>query len=535
MRRGCALALLTCGCLVAMASNAAAAAPPVNALLTTPLTVLYPVAGGGETTAIGFRFDFANGPADGAVWAFDQNGRILWSGRTPGCGGAFGGFDFDQDGWPDLGLAQAVAGSEVCPPGSRKGRSSLILFSGRTGQIVNPFGLTADYPYPAPSTASSYVHRWSGLGVLFGPGPTLAFAPAYAKRAHFGLFTGGGWATRPFALPILRGATRGDLSRSQPLNGLVAEVGGETRLVAWGLQRVSQYRAAGPRPKRFHPSGEARYISGRRSPDNRACGGTPCIAGRNYGQVSRDPASSNFNLISGADGFTLFADLQVARVVGPEALLVPSGPAKGLLRGRDLNVAFADYERHVSIYSTARPGRVDDRFFSAVTAATRSEKRRARTWFTRRTAYPANPIVLTGGGPSRIAYNVFSEPEHGAARRWSLHVSEPGSTRDAARISDEYLWDIRDVDGDGADEWITSPTDGYLPRMETRIYRWDEARRGLELERTIGGAVPYLFPSFRAPEVSTTRGALYPVLTSKTPEGLKLIVTRDARTPQIEP
>ncbi len=61
--------------------------------------------------------------------------------------------------------------------------------------------------------------------------------------------------------------------------------------------------------------------------------------------------------------------------------------------------------------------------------------------------YPPHPVV-----GSRLAFDVY-EGEH-----WMLHVTAPDSTADAVTIKDVFLWDILDLDGDGVDEWIVTPS-----------------------------------------------------------------------------
>lgn len=65
--------------------------------------------------------------------------------------------------------------------------------------------------------------------------------------------------------------------------------------------------------------------------------------------------------------------------------------------------------------------------------------------------YPDTPFV-DATTPSRLAFNVY------AGGRWNLHVTVPGATPDALIMLDWFLWDIRDLDADGADEWVLSPT-----------------------------------------------------------------------------
>ena len=83
----------------------------------------------------------------------------------------------------------------------------------------------------------------------------------------------------------------------------------------------------------------------------------------------------------------------------------------------------------------------------------------------------------TGSGgqpaPSRLAYNVY------AGGRWHIHVSKPGSLSDAVVLADQILYDMRDIDGDGKTEWITSRCSGYWPTFQTEFQHWSETSQVL--------------------------------------------------------
>jgi hypothetical protein len=91
-------------------SDAAALPPPGNALLLDDGSVvpLYPVVDSTATTrAVGFVRD------ESMVQAIDEHGAPLWQADL-GQGALFGGFDFDDDGWPDLGMVRSKPSGEIC-------------------------------------------------------------------------------------------------------------------------------------------------------------------------------------------------------------------------------------------------------------------------------------------------------------------------------------------------------------------------------------------------------------------------------------
>ena len=83
--------------------------------------------------------------------------------------------------------------------------------------------------------------------------------------------------------------------------------------------------------------------------------------------------------------------------------------------------------------------------------------------------------------PSRVAYNVYKEAV------WHIIVTDHGSLETRATSKGEILWDMRDLDGDGEAEWVTSPVDGYWPQYQTYLSHWDESSRSLKRLQIIRG------------------------------------------------
>ncbi|HET6585617.1 MAG TPA: hypothetical protein VFG69_19290 [Nannocystaceae bacterium] len=411
-------------------------------------------------------------------------GDPIWS-ADHGAGALFGGFDYDADGWPDLGLARHEDGVVPCGA-SFVGSSWITLVNGRDGGVAYDTAAEADICWTFPTTTYPTV-QWGG-GVLFGAGPMLFLSPYYATTATLSQWDGAALvsvelmypstaaydSTYTADLPNAWGLGTSYLANSHVANGLVGTFAGETRAVFFTSGRVVQYAdaaAAGDRLRADRP-----FLSAGRTD----------LAGRNYGLVARDPgAPERVVLLAGTSIATLYLDAVSGAMT--------SDPWGGI-------------ERHVSIYDTTTNAIVD-RFFSTAHDAGDGHQ------FEGRVAYPHNPFVRTAAGPSRLAYSVY-EGGH-----WVLHVSVPGDPADATTIRGIALFDIRDVDGDGIDEWIATRTelDGdpdvpgyYFPRWRADIYRWDEASLTLQLVVADESGLPVPLTAFRAPDRSSSAGSLYP-------------------------
>jgi hypothetical protein len=474
----------------------AATALTGNALLLSDggVTPLYDLSDpGASTPAVAFLSD------GDTVQSLDSDGALLWE-KNLGQGSLFGGFDFDADGWPDLGLVRSQDTGKVCGTGKIL-LTSIDFVRGKTGELYSgvsgmeslcwTFGTTT---YPT--------EQWTALDVLFGAGTsTLAAIPYYATQGWYLSFGGTGFtqtgslyypstdawdSTYTADLPNAHGAGHSYEQYSHVPNGLVLPVSGEQRLVVFTTARVAQYRIADVSASQL--AADTPFITANRTD----------LVGRDYGLVLADPSfPSHVILLSGTSADTLFSDMNTSTMEADP---------------------WGQIERHLTIYD-AEKATVEDRFFSYAHDNNDGNKYEGRL------VYPDNPIVRVAGSPSRLAYNVY-EGGH-----WQLHVSQPGVTADAKVIADWFLWDIRDVDQDGDEDWVLSPTEPtnadpgwYFVRWKTALALWNESTLGFEVSATHEGVIPYLLGSFRRPDKTTTRGALYPVLTVATPEGLRLVM-----------
>lgn len=469
---------------------------PGNALIRGDGTVvaLYPVADpSAGTRAVAFVQQGTS------VLVLDEDGKEIGK-HEVGTGGLFGGFDFDADGWPDLGMARSKDSGQIC--GTTKMLDTwLDAVSGRTG---NQLPLTSATPALCWTFGSTTypTEQWSGLGLLFGAGGSeLSVSPYYAQKGTFlshssGAFQvlGDYWypSTVSFDsaytadLPNAWGGPQSFLANSHVANGLLVTVAGQRRLVFFTSGRVVQYAvgALGSGQLLF----DTPYVTGDRKD----------LAGRNYGLVLVDPGKpTELVLVSGTGAHTVYDDMISATMT--------SDP-------------WGQIERHVSRYDLTT-GKVVDRFFSYAHDNNDGNKYEGRV------AYPANPMVRVAGGASRLAFNVY-EGGH-----WMLHVTAPGALTDAVVYADLFLWDIADLDQDGVDEWVVTPSRDptepnvpgyYYVKWRTQIAHLDATKLALETSATHEGVIPWLLPRFREPTRTSSMGHLYPALVARTPKGLEL-------------
>jgi len=450
--------------------------PLVNARLLAgdEILALYP-APEPQTGGVGFRLEGST------LSAFDAEGAPLWSvDSEPGA--LFGGFDFDHDGWPDLGVVHSQPLGSLC--GSTPMRETWIsIVRGQDGSVATVLSPLDDICWTFGGT-SYPTSQWTVLGVLFGlAGSNIAVLPYYATTGWF-FYWDSGFVSEHFFYPSTSSydssyindlpnpwnTGTSYLENSHVANGLLVEVDGQQRLVFFTSGRAVQYAVS--------PFSSSQLVYDRPY----LTAGRTDLAGRNYGLVARDPGyPDHLVLIAGTHGHTLYLD----RIAGQP--------------GSD---DWGQIERHVSIYDLTA-NTVVDRFFSYAHDDDDGHKYEGRV------AYPNSAFVRVGPTePSRLAFNVFG------AGSWTLHVTEAGSVDDALTIDDLYLWDIRDLDGDGTDEWICSPTPGgYLPDWQIELYHWNEQAEDVSLVHSYPGRLPAQRAFFRQPEKTTSLAFFYPTLT----------------------
>jgi hypothetical protein len=480
---GALLAAATALTIAGPAAPAFAAAPEDGTIIRLSDGTYLPimkVTGSATVDAVGYRL------ASGYVQAYDQDGTLLWSASEPNAVAVNGGYDYDSDGFPDVGVViQATTGS-TC--GSDPLLTSTVYFySGASGSRQTPLSPMNDKCWSFPGTTYP-THQWSELAPLWGDDTNALFAaPYYADTGWYLGYSSGSFSTlgalyypstsaydATYTNSVANTYPTGTdyILNSHVANGLLTEVSGQDRAVFWTSGRVVQYSIGALSASQL--IADKPYLTGGRTD----------IAGRNYGLVSVDPkSSSTIALLSGTSNYSLFLD------------------AKNGTRAAD---QWGGIERHVSIYN-ASANTVDDRFLSYAHDNSDGNK------YQYRLSYPANPWVERSSGASRLAYNVFHDG------RWRLYVSQPGSTTSLYELDDVFLWDIIDLDGDGVDEWLISPTrytsdplgpDYYMPKWQTSSYHWNESTLTLSTVTSFSGVIPYLAKSFTRANTSSSDGYL---------------------------
>lgn len=433
------------------------------------------------------------------VTARDEHGLEIWSARL-GEGALFGGFDFDSDGIPDLGLVRSEDTGAPCGEQTIV-RTRIDVARGSNGQV---FPLTQDLDalcWNFSGTVYPTV-QWTDLGVLFGSAPNvIAAVPYYATGGTFYQFDGAGFAevgtfvypsvaaygaTYTNAKPNPYGQSVAHIPNSHVANGLFVDA---EKLAFFTSARAVAYEAKPLAADQLLT--DVPWLSGGRTD----------LAGRNYGLVSLDPnASGKLVLVAGTGADTVYADM---------------------IAGALASDPWGQIERHVAIVDLAG-GSVDDRFFSS------AHDNADNNQYEGRVVYPDSPFVRSTT-PSRLAFNVYE------GGRWHLHVTAPGSTDDVSVLLDWFLWDIRDLDEDGVDEWVLSPAKDpsepdvpgyYFVKWRTVVAHFDDDRLAMSAIATHEGAIPWLVPFFRSPDKTTSRSYLYPALTERQPDGELALLLR---------
>jgi hypothetical protein len=483
--------------------------PPGNALHLADGSVhaLAPVSDPLATTR---AVAFARGAT--LVKALDEDGNPLWE-KDLGAGAMFGGFDFDADGWPDLGLVRAEPAGGTCGTTPLE-NTRLDVVRGKDGELFALTPATAAKCWTFP-TATYPTNQWTTAGISFGASATLVLTQYYATDGSFrtfgsGSFEGLGTFFYPSTasydsaytsdLPNAWGTGTSYLENSHVANGLVVEPSvtlGE-RFVMFTSGRLVEYAVTPLAAGQLLV--DKPFVTGNRTD----------LAGRNYGLVARDPAHpSTLVLLAGTSVETLYEDMSNASMT--------SDPWGGI-------------ERHMTVYDL-ETRTLEDRFFSY------AHDNGDANQYEGRLLAPPGPFVRLGTGtPSRLAFNVYS------GGHWILHVTAPGSTSDAVTFKDLFLWDISDLDQDGTDEWLLSPSRDpeepdvpgyYFVKWRTRLAHWDEASLSLTTQVEHQGVIPWLSPALRRPDRTTSRGSLYPALSVRRESGLVLLL-RDAAGSVVE-
>lgn len=417
---------------------------------------LYPVTDSSRNHQfIGFNYD------GHTVIAIDENQNSLWQ-KTVGPGDIFGFGDFDVDGVPDVGFVKKSAISQTCL-GLPMSATWLDFLSGKSGAYVSQINSPTDDLCWSFGGVPSVTHQSTGLSILrsTSDGP-VALVNYYAQGGSILSAPGGQFrlekpwiypsvpafdsAYSGIALPNPYGNGSSYIANSHPANGLL--IG--NRLVMFTSARVSQYDFGEATAKLVadHP-----FL-----PDGRTD-----LAGRNYGTVSLDPLTGDdLWLVAGTSAISLYCDT---------------------ISGTMTYDPWGGIERHIAHYQIST-NFLEDQFISNA-----HDDNANGGQFEWRITYPANALLqVAGESASRLVWNTYQ------GGQWTSRITKPKSLEMSLQIPHLYIWDVRDLDGDGTPEIIGSSTDGYYADWNTHIYRWDKG--SLVSVRSFQGAIPFLRPRF---------------------------------------
>jgi len=427
--------------------------------------------------------------------AHDEENTLLWSREiTDNALSVTGGFDFDADGWPDL--ATVVRGEQIydqngqllrCGSGGKDNRqliktSFLVLYNGRTGHEHRVVAPLEDYCFPNTDDTTSYkVPRYYSNSIIFGKSSrTIVISPDYNPQQWYFTFNGTTFKSEPLVFHSSPQFEEYYKHTNQywglsykanlnGINGLLVQSG--TRYVLFSYGRLLHYEVGPYRKEQllWDAHDFRNYIEEGR------------YAYRTKGKVQVDSAyPQNIALIGGTNSLTFFWD----NINGVRK----SDPYGGL-------------HRRFLIHNTLDLT-YEDRFFSQTDATHQAGQ------YNGRIIYPSNVFIkIQEGHPSRVMYNVFED------KKWYLHISKPNVTEDEYALENQFVWDIRDIDGDQVEEIIVSPTnpqEPYFVQNLTNICHWDENRLRLDPIKTIKG-IPNFSSRFPNTTTRDSRGYLAPV------------------------
>lgn len=504
-----------------------------NAMIAANGTLrpLYTVTGDANVKQVSYRYYGTDLTAETATC------RELWT-KSHVLGAPFGGFDFDGDGYPDLYYIHMEATAEKCATKTIQ-QSAIDFVSGRDGKLYqNVVGPTPDKCIPTANDNKGVVYtQWNHRSVIFGaagkrfaiepyvppdgiddtiPGTFLfELQPAISKIASVLEYVfpsypryDSTYSNAAFTKWSPTGPNKYKIHSHQG-QGLIVEYQGSRRLLLFTSGRVVQYDVLNTLAGNASMAKlvqDTPYLSNNNTSLN----------GYNYGLVATDPGDARkVVLLGGTSNYSLFYDTVNGK------------------QGYDVGGLT---ERHITLYDFVQNQLSDVAF------------RVTDDPYYNRIVYPNQPFIRmppVGGQavPSRVAYNVYNLNGNG---RWEVHITAPGNVQSELPtvLTDMYLWDVRDVDGDGIDELFISPTSGYYARFETQIYHWkattpppanDPSGGTLERDTTYdlsagGGGIPYLASFHREPGRYAMYGYVYPVATVVQNGILKLVLMKSDKT-----
>ncbi|WP_413613113.1 hypothetical protein [Bdellovibrio sp. HCB-110] len=426
------------------------------------------------------------------VFAYDTSGKNIWTVSRKNLG-VVPSLDWNKDGIADAFVSERIdtLTSVSCYDNNGDIATTtsapytwLHLLNGLDGSVLYSIGSPLpDFCWSSPSAGPTLLPQWTPVSSIASQKDgAFAVAPYYATQSWIFLRDSQGqvkahsqtypstsaFAAYDQAQTVDPAGTVKHWTNAHAFNGLFSQgqFGYFTsgRYASFHLTEYSSSQLSFDVP--FQPSG---HTEG---------------SGRNYGLVAKDPFSSRVSLISGCSVYSLYQDL---------------------LNGNISYDPYCGINRHFTMIDTSSGQLIGSRFYSYVHNGGTGASN-----YLGRVLYPSNPILKSASGPSHLIYNVY---ENGY---WNMHISQPGVTEDLYLLKHYVVWDVIDIDGDGADEILFSPTKlpsqpdvpgYYFPQFTTYVGHFNQAKE-LVILKEYKDRLPLLVQSPKRDSVSSSENAL---------------------------
>jgi hypothetical protein len=462
--------------------------------------------------------------AAGAMQRVALGGAVVWSTMPATPAGVNGGIgwvgDWSGDGVPDVIAVAYTPTGQTC--GTTPTRTAtLLFFDGKTGALETPvspmtdmcwtFGTTT-YPtiqlYTGSVVVGDFAASWKGNEVYVFPyyATTGWMLNRAAKGQWVMLETENDPSFRHLMYPSTSSfdsdydATNGTPCMPSPWNASGCFVTNSHCANMLGLAGGNLFVLTSGRAVSYRPNlaaaGDLTWAAGNRTDH----------AGRNYGLVT------HFESPDGGEWVTLHGGCASSSMV--------AAIANGAI-----DATHGDYycgiHRHYELFGIAggatSPAAHTSVFYSYADVDGQYD----------RLQYPRHAIFEHA--PSKTLWTAFSLYD---GTRWHVELGDPRMPGAfAAAIDDAFLWDVRDLDGDGAPEWIVtklaSGGAGIVPPRSTSIATFDG--KVVKIVATVDGWIPVLPTQPNRAAVRSSDGSIYAAgVTDADGDGVLEVVVQDA-------
>jgi hypothetical protein len=461
--------------------------------------------------------------AAGAMQRVALDGKVLWSTMPANAAGVNDGIawvgDWSGDGVPDvIAVAYAPTGQTCGTTPTRT--ATLLFFDGKTGALETPVSPMTDMCWTFGTTTYPTIQLYTGSVVVgdFAPswkGSEVYVFPYYATTAWMlNRAAKGQWVmleteTDPSFRHLMYPSTSSFDSDYDATNATPcmpspwnepscfvtnAHCANMVALAGGNLFVLTSGRAVSYRPN-LAATGDLTWAAGNRTDH----------AGRNYGLVT------HFESPDGGEWTTLHGGCASASMV--DAI------ANGAIDSTHGDY-YCGIHRHYEVFSIAggatSPAGHTSLFYSYADVDGQYN----------RLQYPRHAVFEHA--PSKTLWTAFSLYD---GTRWHVELGDPRMPGAfAAALDDAFLWDVRDLDGDGAPEWIVTKLAsgaGILPPRSTSIVTFDGKKA--TVVATVDAWIPVLPPQVNRAAVRSSDGGIYAAgVTDADGDGVLEVVVQDA-------